>query len=83
MTKWLMTNLNHHNQPKNKNAFQWDAYRPLVDRITACTGQGGVSAGGGVCLPGGCLPGGLNYWVILDPPEDQRQTSPLWTDRHL
>ena len=26
----------------NKNAFQWDAYRPLVDRIPACTVQGGV-----------------------------------------
>ena len=25
---------------KNKNAFQWDAYRPLVDRIPACTVQG-------------------------------------------
>ena len=40
----------------NKNAFQWDAYRPLFDRIPACTVQG-VSAQGGVCL-GGCLPGG-------------------------
>ena len=32
----------------NKNAFQWDAYRPLVDRIPACTAQrgGGVPAGG-------------------------------------
>ena len=33
----------------NKNAFQWDAYRPLVDRIPACTGQGRG------CLPVGCL----------------------------
>ena len=24
----------------NKNAFQWDAYRPIVDRIPACTAQG-------------------------------------------
>ena len=24
-----------------KNAFQWDAYRPLVDRIPACTAGGG------------------------------------------
>ena len=49
----------------DKNAFQCDAYRPLVDRIPACTAQGeclprgclprGVSAWG--CLPGGCLPG--------------------------
>ena len=29
-----------------KNAFQWDAYRPLVDRIPACTAQGGVCPGG-------------------------------------
>ena len=29
----------------NKNAFQWDAYRPFVDRIPACTVAGG---GGGV-----------------------------------
>ena len=27
----------------NKNAFKWDAYHPLVDRIPACTGQVGVS----------------------------------------
>ena len=26
----------------NKNTFQWDAYCLLVDRIPACTGQGGV-----------------------------------------
>ena len=32
----------------NKNAFQWDAYRPLLDR-----GGGGVSFGG--CLPRGWL----------------------------
>ena len=61
----------------NKNTFQWDTYRPLVDVsqhalgsgmcIPACTGQGGVSAWGvwGVCL--GCM---------ADIP-------PLWTDRHL
>ena len=28
------------------NAFQWDAYRPLVDRISACTGQGGADTPG-------------------------------------
>ena len=37
---------------RNKIAFQWDAYHPLVDHIPACTGWG-------VCLPGGCLPGGV------------------------
>ena len=25
---------------RNKNAFQWDAYHPLVDRIPACTAKG-------------------------------------------
>ena len=38
----------------NKNAFQWDAYRPLVDRIPACTvcGGGGIPActGQGACV---------------------------------
>ena len=39
---------------KHKNAFQWDAYRPLVDYIPACTALG-VSAQGG--LPGGSARG--------------------------
>ena len=52
----------------NKNAFQWDAYRPLVDRIPACTVQGGV------CL---CSSGGAVY------PSMQWDRHPLWTDRHL
>ena len=38
----------------HKNAFQWDAYRPLVDRIPACTVAGGVPAWGCTCLGGGC-----------------------------
>ena len=33
----------------HKNAFQWDAYCPLVDRIPACTVPGGVPAGGCTC----------------------------------
>ena len=47
----------------NKNAFQWDAYRPLVDRIPACTVawgctcQGGVHTQRGVYLLGVYLPG--------------------------
>ena len=50
-----------------KNAFQWDAYRPLQ-----LPSGGGVSAQGmGVCLggflPRGCLPRGV-------------YTSPLWTE---
>ena len=62
MTKWLMTNPNHHNQPKNKNAFQWDAYRSLVDRITQHALDRGVCLPRrGVCLTGGCLPGVLNF----------------------
>ena len=66
---------------KYKNAFQWDAYRPLVDRIPACTGQGGVYpsmhwAGGvsqhalGACLPRGN--GGVCRGVV-----DERQTPPV------
>ena len=47
----------------NKNALQWDAYRPLVDLIPVCTAEGRVcipacTGQGGVCL-GGCLPGGV------------------------
>ena len=34
----------------HKNAFQWDVYRPLVDRIPVCNGWGmsawGMSASG-------------------------------------
>ena len=44
---------------ENKYAFQWDAYRPLVDRIPACTAQGGICPrGGGAARGGGCLPKG-------------------------
>ena len=40
--KFTETNYFHKTNPLvNKNAFQWDAYRPLVDPIPACTGQGG------------------------------------------
>ena len=43
----------------NKNAFQWDEYRPLVDRIPACTMAGGCTClGGGGTFPGGFPPGG-------------------------
>ena len=41
-----------------KIAFQWDAYRPLVDRIPTCTAQGGVPTRG-VFLPGGWYLGGV------------------------
>ena len=42
----------------NKNAFQWDAYCPLVNCIPACTVVGGVSVGGVPAL-GGTYPGGV------------------------
>ena len=45
----------HEKQVINKIAFQWDAYRPLVDRVPACTARGcqprGVS-GQGVSVRG-------------------------------
>ena len=48
-----------------KSAFQWNAYRPLVDQGDICSEGGsaqGVSAGsvcpGGACS-GGCLPRGF------------------------
>ena len=56
------------NSVTNKNAFQWDAYRLLVDRIPACTGQGAMcipacTGWGGVCqgcvCTGGVCPGRL------------------------
>ena len=59
----------------NKNAFQWDAYHPLVDRIPACTGWGECvsqhslgrgCAGGAVCLGVSawkCLPRGVSAQV--------------------
>ena len=34
-------NSSSHQKCKNKNAFQWDAYHPLVDYIPAFTRQGG------------------------------------------
>ena len=40
----------------DKNAFQWDAYRPLVDHIPACTVARGVYMPG-VYLPAGTCPG--------------------------
>ena len=63
----------------NKNAFQWDVNRPLIDRIP-CTVQGRpVSArgGGGVC-PGGCI----LACIGADPPVDRQtpvKTQPLQT----
>ena len=65
----------------NKNAFQWDVYRPLVDRgcIPACTAwgvsaQGGCMSGARVSAPGRCLSGCVC-------PEGAADThTPLWTE---
>ena len=40
----------------NKNAFQWDAYRPLVDRMLESASRG--------LLPGGCLPGPGGFCLV-------------------
>ena len=53
----------------NKNAFQWDAYRPLVDHIPECTAwgctcQGVVPAQGGVPAQGVYLPGGVSQHAM-------------------
>ena len=61
-------------QRVNKNALQWDAYRPLVDRIPACTAWGCLP--GGVCLGGVCPDGGYLS-------QHEMGQTPLWTDRHL
>ena len=71
----------------NKNALQWDAYRPLVDRIPACTVAGGkVTAQGGVPAQGVYLPGGCTCLgstclgvpaQVLLPPVDKQ--SPMKT----
>ena len=54
----------------NKNAFQWDAYRP---QQLPSAGGGGVSARGvsargclprGVSVLGGCLPRGVSAWGV-------------------
>ena len=71
----------HRVYSKNKNAFQWDAYRPLVDRIPAYTVQGAYLNRGGVPAWGipaaGCLPG------VCVSQHAMGQTSTLWKDRHL
>ena len=78
-----------------KNAFQWDAYRPLIDRIPARTVAGGyllggVPAGGtcqGVYLPGGVparkayLLGGAVY--LSGGCTCLGTPPPTWTDRHV
>ena len=61
------------NTPEYKNAFQWDAYSPLVDGIPACTAQGGCvsqhAMGRGVYpsmhWAGACLPRWVSAWGCL------------------
>ena len=58
MAKWLLltsevkgrAHVNYY--IKHKYAFQWDAYRPLVDRIAHALGRRVSAQEGGVC-PGG------------------------------
>ena len=48
---------------RNKNAFQKDAYRPIVDRIPEVAARGGCTWSGGVPVPGGCTwSGGYLVW---------------------
>ena len=78
------------NEYLNKNAFQWDAYHPLVDCIPACTEQRGVYPSmhwaRGVC-PGwvsakrGCLPGGV--CLGRHPPSVDKQTPVKYNLRKL
>ena len=52
---------------QNKNAFQWDAYHPLVDHIPTCTvAREGVPTWGCTCL-GVYLPGGWGYLPRYSP----------------
>ena len=58
MYKGRVTKMSEFYNSLNKYAFQWDAYRPLVDRIPAGTVQrGGLPR---VCLP----PGGVCLGVF-------------------
>ena len=62
----------------NENAFQWDAYCPLVDHIPACTVQVGcLPRGVGVSAQGECLPGG----VSATPPGTRGRHPPPPVDR--
>ena len=70
------------NKSQNNNAFQWDVYRPLVDRIPACTAQEvgvclGVSALG-VSVQGMCV-----FQHAMGQTLPPSTPPPLWTDRHL
>ena len=65
---------------ENKNAFQYDSYRPLVNRMLQSASRGGAGSGGVVPGPGGCLllgglwsrgvpgPGGVCSWGVVPGP---------------
>ena len=61
---------------KHKNAFEWDADRPLVDRIPACTVEGGVYPRGGSAQGKGgvCLGEGVSQHAMGQIPPVDRQT---------
>ena len=61
----------------NKNAFQWDAYCPLLTVSQHALWLGGVPAGG---VPAWGVPA----WEVYLPRGVPAQVlTPLWTDRHL
>ena len=76
-----------HGYINDKNAFQWNAYRPLVDRIPACI----VAGGEGVPAQEGCTCQGVPAWGVYlprvylpggctCPGECLASTPPLWTE---
>ena len=58
---------------KDKNAFQWDAYRPLIDRIPESASRGVWSRG--VSAPGGGIPA----CTEADPPPLTESQTPVKT----
>ena len=58
-TSWILYSF------RNKNAFQWDAFRPLADRIPACIALGVSAQEGCVFLRGVCpgRRGRVGGWV--------------------
>ena len=66
---------------ENKNAFQHDAYRLLVDPYPSMHCRGGGYLTGGVYLPGGVyLAGGLPARGVPAPGGYLPSYSPLWTE---
>ena len=57
----------------NKNAFQWDAYRPLIDRMPASASRRGMPGPGGSGSGGVWSGGGIPACTEADPPPVDRQ----------